>query len=77
MNLVMRDSVAHALENPGDSMDFVRLHAQEMDEAVMREHIGLYVNDFTLDLGPRGHSALDILEKRAAAAGLIAQGAAG
>ncbi len=46
----IRQSVEHALAHPSDSDDFVREHAQEMDPAVMRSHIDLYVNDYTLDL---------------------------
>ena len=51
--------------------DYVRCHAQEMDEAVMRQHIDLYVNDFTKDLGEEGNRAVDVLFTKARAAGLI------
>ena len=46
----IRASVAHALANPGESAAFVRRHAQEMAPEVIRRHIELYVNDYTLDL---------------------------
>jgi 1,4-dihydroxy-6-naphthoate synthase len=39
-------------------MDFVRANAQEMDETVMRKHIGLYVNEFTRDMGVEGKNAI-------------------
>lgn len=55
---VLRRSVAFAQTHPEASLDFVRQHAQEMETAVMYQHIGLYVNDFTLDLGEEGRAAV-------------------
>jgi len=46
----IRASVEHALARPADSDDYVREHAQEMAPDVIRSHIDLYVNDFTLAL---------------------------
>ncbi len=40
---------------------FIRCHAQEMDESVMRQHIDLYVNNFSLNLGPAGRKAIETL----------------
>ena len=37
---------------------FVKIHAQEMEESVMRQHIDLYVNDFSLGLGEKGRTAI-------------------
>ncbi len=48
----LRASVEHAFAHPEDSTDFVRAHAQEMDPSVIRSHIDLYVNDYTLELDP-------------------------
>ena len=39
-------------------------YAQEMDEQVMYEHIKLYVNDFSLDLGVEGKQAVEEVFKR-------------
>ena len=55
---VLARSVAYALEHPGASADYVRQHAQAMDPEVMRQHIALYVNDYTRDLGSRGRAAV-------------------
>jgi 1,4-dihydroxy-6-naphthoate synthase len=46
----IRASVEHARANPSSSAAFVRRHAQEMEPSVIRRHIDLYVNDYTLDL---------------------------
>ncbi|MCB0569824.1 MAG: 1,4-dihydroxy-6-naphthoate synthase [Phaeodactylibacter sp.] len=71
VNRVMARSVAYALDNPKDSLSFVRAHAQEMEEAVMYQHIGLYVNDFTRNLGPEGKDAVQRLFDIAMAKGVI------
>jgi 1,4-dihydroxy-6-naphthoate synthase len=66
----IRKSVSMAWANPDASRDFVLSNAQEMEPDVVRQHIGLYVNEFTLDLGEEGFAAADALLGRAAAAGI-------
>jgi 1,4-dihydroxy-6-naphthoate synthase len=61
INRVLRRSVEYAIANPNDSLPFVRKHAQSMDESVMRSHIELYVNDFSVDLGAKGREAITVL----------------
>ncbi|HKP77411.1 MAG TPA: MqnA/MqnD/SBP family protein, partial [Longimicrobiaceae bacterium] len=68
----IRRSVEHAFAHPGAWRDYVRAHAQEMDEAVQRQHIDLYVNRFTADVGEEGERAIHELFARARAAGIIA-----
>lgn len=71
LNRIMYRSVEFALKHPDVAMPFVREHAREMDEEVMRKHIGLYVNDLTLSLGTTGKVALSKLQKVAGEKGLI------
>ena len=71
VNRVVRRSVEYAFANRAASLPFVREHAQEMSEAVMYQHIDLYVNDFSVDLGAEGRRAVQILFERAAASGII------
>jgi 1,4-dihydroxy-6-naphthoate synthase len=66
-----RASVEHAWRDPAASRDYVLEHAQEMDPAVADQHIGLYVNEFTRDLGEAGYAAVRGLLNRAAAEGLV------
>jgi len=68
---IMKRSVEYAFENPKASYPFVKHHAQAMDDSVMMSHIGLYVNDFTRDLGIDGKKAIETLYREAAAAGVI------
>jgi 1,4-dihydroxy-6-naphthoate synthase len=58
---LIRKSLEFAFGNYPRLSDYVKIHAQEMDEGVMRQHIDLYVNDFTLDLGPEGRRAIQKL----------------
>lgn len=66
-----RASVRYAWDHPEASRGYVAEHAQEMDPDVARRHIGLYVNEFTADLGEEGYAAVGGLLDRAAAEGLV------
>lgn len=52
-------STAYAFKYPMHSLPFVKDHAQAMDADIMKKHIELYVNPYTLDLGTRGILAVD------------------
>ncbi|MER6167883.1 1,4-dihydroxy-6-naphthoate synthase [Streptomyces violaceorubidus] len=67
----VRGSVRAAWDDPEASRPYVMEHAQEMDPAVADQHIGLYVNEFTADLGEDGYAAIRGLLTRAAAEGLV------
>ena len=67
---VIADSLRFAFANPAAPLPTMRDHAQELDDPVLMQHVDLYVNDQTLDLGPLGQRALDELSVRAAAVGL-------
>ncbi|AVH58051.1 MULTISPECIES: 1,4-dihydroxy-6-naphthoate synthase [Streptomyces] len=66
-----RASVRAAWDDPEASRPYVLEHAQEMDPKVADQHIGLYVNEFTADLGDDGYAAIRGLLTRAAAEGLV------
>jgi 1,4-dihydroxy-6-naphthoate synthase len=68
---LIRKSVEYAFENPESSMPFVKQHAQEMSEEVMKKHIALYVNEFSIDLGITGKNAIQLLLDKAIDAKLI------
>ena len=69
---VIHDSLALALRDRSAALPTMRAHAQEFDDRVLMQHVDLYVNDWTLDLGPIGVKALDELSTRAASLGLAA-----
>jgi len=62
---ILKKSVQYAFENRDVSREFIKSHAQEMDDQVIDGHIDLYVNDFTLSLGNKGRKAIQILEEMA------------
>lgn len=61
VNRVIRRSVEFAFANRESSMPYVKQHAQEMSEEVMKKHIALYVNDFSVDLGELGEKAIHLM----------------
>ena len=71
---VIHDSLALALADPAAPLPTMRRHAQEFDDHVLRQHVELYVNEWTLDLGATGRRALAELSARAATAGRGAGG---
>jgi 1,4-dihydroxy-6-naphthoate synthase len=73
MNRVLRRSVEYAFAHREETLPYVRAHAQDMDDDVMFKHIDLYVNDYSVDLGPEGRHAVDALFASAHAAGVIPQ----
>jgi 1,4-dihydroxy-6-naphthoate synthase len=71
IDAAIRQSLHFARTREPEIIDYVRAHAFEMDDAVMRAHIGLYVNEYSDDVGPAGIAAVNDLFARAAAAALI------
>jgi len=57
----IRQSILYARGHGEETMSFIRLHAQEMDSDVINQHIGLYVNEFSEDLGTEGIKAVETL----------------
>ncbi|MBS1644620.1 MAG: 1,4-dihydroxy-6-naphthoate synthase [Bacteroidetes bacterium] len=74
---LIQQSVRYAWQHYPTLPEFVTLNAQEMNESVMRQHIELYVNEYTDDLGPVGEKAIRVLFEKAREAGLIASSALG
>jgi 1,4-dihydroxy-6-naphthoate synthase len=58
LNTLIRKSIEYAFSNYPVIPPYVREHAQEMDESVMRQHIDLYVNDYSRSLGDEGRTAI-------------------
>lgn len=71
LGTLIKDSIEYAQAHPEAARDFIGQHAQEMGEEVKNAHIGLYVNDFSKDLGEEGQNAVMQLHRAAAAKGLV------
>jgi 1,4-dihydroxy-6-naphthoate synthase len=52
-------------------MSYIKEHSQELSDDVINQHINLYVNDFSIDVGPEGEKAVIELLSRAEEAGII------
>jgi len=55
---LIRKSVEYAFANPESPMSYIREHAQAMEDEVMKQHIALYVNEYSVDLGDKGKTAV-------------------
>ncbi len=66
---VIHDSLTLALANPAAALPTMRTHAQEFDDRVLMQHVELYVNEWTVELGDTGRRALAELAARAEAVG--------
>ena len=59
INQLIHYSLLYARNHDPVLPDFVKEHAQEMSEAVMRQHIDLYVNDYSFSMGEKGRNSVD------------------
>lgn len=59
---LIKESLQYAFANYPLISDYVKCHAQAMNEDVMRKHIDLYVNDYSIDLGEKGLEAISAMK---------------
>lgn len=62
---LIKESIKYSLENPQEALPFIKSFSQELTEEVIMQHISLYVNNYSIDIGDEGWRALDELLKRA------------
>ncbi|TWU01319.1 1,4-dihydroxy-6-naphthoate synthase [Stieleria varia] len=74
---VILDSLQYSLSDPAAALPTMRQYAQEFNDDVLRQHVDLYVNDWTVDLGKVGRGALETLSAAAKSVGLVGDEAAG
>ena len=72
---VLRASIAYARANCDEVFQTMKKYALELDADVIWNHVELYVNQHTLDLGETGKSALSEMQALATVAGIVAPGA--
>ena len=68
---VVHDSLQFAIRNRNDALPTMRKYAQELDDDVLMQHVDLYVNEWTLDLGPTGQTSLRELSQKASDIGVV------
>ena len=67
----IHDSIVWADEHPNECLPYIQQYAQEMDKEVMQSHIGLYVNDYSKDLGLEGIAAIESFLRLGREAGIL------
>jgi 1,4-dihydroxy-6-naphthoate synthase len=68
---LLKQSIVYALEHRQEALDYALRYARALDPALADRFVGMYVNDWTVDYGPRGREAVRTLLGRAAELGLV------
>jgi len=68
---ILKESIKYALAHRGAALDYALQYARDMDRSLADRFVGMYVNDWTLDYGPRGRAAVRRLLEEAHLAGII------
>jgi 1,4-dihydroxy-6-naphthoate synthase len=68
---LLKESIRYALEHRDDALAYALSYARDMDKALADRFVGMYVNDWTLDYGPRGRAAVQRLLEEGHRAGII------
>jgi 1,4-dihydroxy-6-naphthoate synthase len=68
---LLKQSIRYALDHRGEALDYALRYARGLDPALADRFVGMYVNDWTLDYGPRGREAVRLFLGRAEEAGLV------
>ena len=65
INNLIYESIKFANKNPDISLPFIKKHSASLSNKVIKKHINLYVNDFSLNLGKEGQKAINMLCEKA------------
>ncbi len=68
---LIRQSINHAFAHPYMAHDYIQSNAQELNESVIQQHIELYVNDYSKQIGERGEKAVTVFFEKACQSGLM------
>jgi 1,4-dihydroxy-6-naphthoate synthase len=68
---LLKESIRYALDHREEALEYALRYARDLEPALADRFVGMYVNDWTIDYGPRGREAVRTLLGRAAEAGLV------
>lgn len=71
VNRLLRESIRYGLEHRGEALDYAQKYGRDLDRGRADQFVGMYVNDWTLDFGPRGREAVRHLLHSGHQAGVI------
>jgi 1,4-dihydroxy-6-naphthoate synthase len=70
---LLKESIHYGLAHRAEALDYALQYGRDLDRGRADQFVGMYVNDWTLDFGPRGRQAVGELLARGHAAGVIPQ----
>jgi len=65
INNLIKKSIDYAFQNPNSSYNFVKKYSYNLDDEIIKKHIDLYVNDFSLSMGIKGRESIAVFFKKA------------
>lgn len=68
---LLKQSIQYGLEHRAEALDYALQYGRDLDRSKADQFVGMYVNDWTLDFGPRGREAVRQLLRRGHEAGVI------
>lgn len=71
LSRLIKESIRYSLEHREDALSYALNYARDMDRSLADRFVGMYVNDWTLDYGPRGREAVRRLLDEGYKAGII------
>ena len=68
---LLKQSIEYGLQHRQEALTYAMQYGRDLDRAKSDKFVGMYVNDWTLDFGPRGREAVALLLQRGHEAGII------
>ena len=68
---IIKQSIQFSLDHRAEAVQYALQFGRDLDRKLADQFVGMYVNQWTLDYGPRGRQAIDLLLQRGAEAGLV------
>jgi len=68
---IIKQSIQYSLDHRAEAVQYALQFGRDLDHKLADQFVGMYVNQWTLDYGPRGREAIDLLLRRGAEAGLV------
>mgnify|MGYP003974403593 FL=1 len=71
---LIRQSILFAIDHPDSPLDYMKEHAQDMREDILRKHVATFVNEYSLTLGDEGQKAILELLNQGSESGVFPPG---
>tara|TARA_B100000029_G_scaffold516253_2_gene628062 strand:+ start:65687 stop:66514 length:828 start_codon:yes stop_codon:yes gene_type:complete len=71
LETLISSSISYSYKSQDEVMKYIKCHSQELDDRVIRQHIDLYVNQYSFRYGPKGEAAINTLFSEAEELGVL------